>query len=359
MRDASVPVGVIDRRPVVSVVIAMRNEEAHIARCLDAVLAQDYPAPLTEIIVVDGRSTDASRRIVDAYRERDHRIRLLDNPGRLTPAGLNIAIRAAAGDIIARVDARVVIAPDYLAVGVDRLRATGAANVGGPRRSAAPGYRGRALALAWQSRFGLGGAAARYGEGRDRAVDTVYLGMFPRAALEAVGLFDEELVRDQDDELSYRLRARGGRILLTPALRSWSSTSPSLRRFVAQHLRYGYWKVRVWQKHPHMLSWRHFVPPLFVLALVAGGGAAVVDGRPRPIVLGIVAAYAAAAATAALGLARRHGWRYAPVLPLVFAVLHVSWGAGFLLGTVRFLPRWLGPEPAPPALSAMTGEAAR
>lgn len=336
--------------PTVSIVIPMRDGERSIAACLDAILLQDYPGDCVEILVVNGASQDRSRAVVDAYRERCARIRLLQNPAGSIPAGLNVGIRAARGDVIARVDARTLLAPDYLRVGVDLLRRTGASNVGGPVRAVTAAYWGRVLALATQSRFGMGGAAVRYGEGESREVDTVYLGMYPRAVLEAVGLYDEELLRDQDDELNYRVRARGGRILLDPALKTRYLNSPSIRRFASQNFLYGYWKVRVCQKHPTMASWRHLVPPAFVASVLSGMLLALTGTLPAASLYGLGAVYALSAVGAAALLGRRGGWQYVPALPVTFTLLHLSWGLGFLAGLVRFLPRWAVRDASPPAL---------
>lgn len=345
-----------EQLPTVSIVIPMQNEERSIEACLEAILAQDYPSHLMEILVVDGGSRDRSRMVVESYRQRYPQIQLLPNPAGSIPAGLNVGIRASCGVIVARVDARTVLAPDYLSIGVRLLRETGASNVGGPVRAVTAGFMGRVLALVTQSRFGLGGAALRYRESEIREVDTVYLGIYPRSILEAIGLYDEELIRDQDDELNYRLRACGGRILMSPALRTSYLNSPSLRRFVRQHFLYGYWKARVCQKHPKLMSWRHFVPPLFALALLGGIPLSFLDGWIAVLTLGIAGAYVIGAVGASLASGLQAGWRYASVLPMAFALLHLSWGLGFLAGCVRFVPRWFCSDPQPVTLPKILSE---
>lgn len=342
----------------VSVVIPMRNEECAIGACLEGILAQDYPAGLVEVLVVDGGSHDGSRAVVETYRQACPGLRLLDNPSGAIPAGLNIGIRASRGDIIARVDSRTVLAPDYISAGVRLLGETGASNVGGPVRSVGKGYMARAFALALESPFGMGGAAARYRETAPREVDTVYMGMYPRRVLEAVGLYDEEMLRDQDDELNFRVRARGGRVLFTPAMRSRYANSPSVKRYAKQYLLYGYFKARVFQKHPAQMSGRHLVPP----ALVAGLAGGAMLGLVTPWAVHATAAgallYAGGVAAAALVSARAAGWRYAPGLAVAFPVFHLAWGAGILAGLVRFLPRWFRPGPEVPALAVGHGRAA-
>lgn len=345
-----------EQLPTVSIIVPMRNEERSIGACLEAILAQDYPSHLIEILVVDGGSKDRSQTIVESYRQRYPHIQPLSNPAGSIPAGLNIGIRASCGAIVARVDARTLLAPDYLSTGVRLLRETGASNVGGPVRAVTTNFMGRVLALATQSRFGLGGAALRYRDSETQEVDTVYLGIYPRSVLETIGLYDEELIRDQDDELNYRLRTYGGRILMSPALRTSYLNSPSLRRFARQFFLYGYWKARVCQKHPTQMSWRHLVPPLFALTLLSGILLSFLNGRIAVLTSGIAGAYGTAAAGASLALGSQAGWRYASMLPMAFAVLHLSWGFGFFVGCVRFLPRWFRIEPPPVTLPKILGE---
>jgi hypothetical protein len=218
-------------------------------------------------------------------------------------------------------------------------------------------YMGRVFALALESPFGMGGAAARYRESGSREVDTVYMGMYPRGVLEAVGLYDEEMLRDQDDELNYRVRASGGRVLLSPDMGSSYANSSSIKRYARQYFLYGYFKARVLQKFPALMSWRHLAPPAFVAGLLAGPLLSAVVPAAAPATLAAAGAYAAAAVGAAALGARRAGWRYVPGLSLAFPVFHLSWGLGMLVGLVRFLPRWFRSSPMPPTLTPALDEA--
>ena len=336
--------------PFVSVMIPMRNEVGSIAACLDSVLAQDYPSDCFEVLVVDGASSDGSDALIERYAQRDRRVRLLRNPRRIVPTALNIAIRAAAGDIIMRVDGHTHIAPDYLRIGVETLQRTGADNVGGPMVAVGGGGSvGEAIALATSSRFGIG---SYFHYGRSEAeVDTVYLGMYPRRIFERIGLFDEEMVRNQDDEFNYRLRKAGGRIVLTPAMRSWYQNRRSLTALAKQYAQYGLWKVRVLQKHPAQMSVRHFVPPALVHGLVLP--LLLVPWMPAVALLSLAQAgiYVVAVSAVSAGIAGRHGWRLFAPLVATFAALHLSWGAGFAVGMGRFALRWLTSESAPPGLA--------
>ncbi len=335
--------------PFVSVMIPMRNEAGSIAACLDSVLAQDYPPDRFEVLVVDGASTDDSTRVVATYAERDKRVRVLSNPHRIVPAALNIAIRAARGDILMRVDGHTRLAPDYMRVGVETLQRTRADNVGGPMVAIGGRGIGDAIARATASRFGIG---SYFHFGRAEAeVDTVYMGMYPRRVFERVGLFDEEMVRNQDDEFNYRLGKAGGRIVLTPAMRSWYQNRQTLWAVVKQYAQYGFWKVRVLQKHPRQMSIRHFVPPVLVLTLGLSFALSFAVPGARRLALAPVAIYGTALLLVAAQLAREAGWRCLGPLVVAFAALHLSWGTGFVVGLGRFAARWFATEPVPPQLT--------
>jgi hypothetical protein len=204
-----------------------------------------------------------------------------------------------------------------------------------------------------QSRFGIG-AYFHYGT-EEREVDTVYLGMWPRQVFARIGLFDEELVRNQDDELNYRLRKLGGRVVLAPTMRSSYQNRQSLARLARQFFEYGEWKVRVLQKHPRQMSWRHFVPPAFVAALLLASAAAVVR-LPGADVLAstLTATYGIAVLAVGRRVAADRGLSAWLAVASAFIIMHVAWGSGFLLGLLRHGARWWQGEPPPPALGLKT-----
>jgi len=331
--------------PFVSVVIPMRNEAAHIAVCLESIFAQDYPRDRYEVVVVDGDSDDDSLAVLRGFGDR---IRVLHNPARIVPSSMNIGIRAARGEIIARVDAHTLLETDYLRVGVETLQRTGADNVGGPMISIGGGPVGDAIALAMASRFGIG--AYFHFASEDREVDTVYMGMWPKRVFERIGLFDEELVRNQDDELNYRLRKAGGRIFLTTRMRSRYQNRQSWTSLRRQFYQYGLWKIRVLQKHPRQMSVRQFVPPAFVAALAITALGSLFSSLLAWLFVLAAGAYAIALCLAAGSVARQHGWRNFHRLVRAFATMHLSWGTGFLLGAWKFRGNWSRPEQPPPPL---------
>ncbi len=325
-------------RPLLSIVVPCRNEAAHIEKCLRDVLAQE-PFPdgrAFEVLVADGMSEDGTRETVLKVAHTDPRVRLIDNPGRIVSTGLNEAIRTARGEIIIRMDAHTEYAPDYVRQCVAVLRETGAENVGGPWRARGVDRTQRAIAAAFHTPFGSGGARGHDAD-CEGELDTVYLGCWRRETLLKVGLFDEELVRNQDDELNFRIIRNGGRLWQSPRIRSWYRPRSSLAALFRQYEQYGYWKVRVIQKHRRPASARHLVPVCFVLGLALGW-------LPGLMHWSLWAAYGAAVGfylflslLFSAVAARRAGWDLFPILPLVFLTFHVGYGLGFARGLLDFV----------------------
>jgi glycosyltransferase involved in cell wall biosynthesis len=324
--------------------MACRNEGRHIRVALDSLFAQEeVPGRRTEVIVADGMSDDGTRQFLDSFATKQPRLRVLDNPGKIVSTGLNAAIAAAQGEIVLRVDAHTEYAADYVRKCVEILESSGADNVGGPARTSAAGWLPRAIAAAYHSRFGCGGA--RFHDVKyEGYVETVTYGCWRKSTLERLGGFDETLVRNQDDEFNLRLVRSGGKIWQSPRIVSWYSPRQTLWGLFHQYFQYGYWKVAVIRKHRLPASWRHLVPGLFVavnFALLLACGVLTATGHPvagsvaATMWLLISGAYLAGAFVAAYLAAKRHGWSLLMVLPLVFAVFHVSYGLGFLLCTLR------------------------
>ncbi|WP_119071728.1 glycosyltransferase family 2 protein [Aggregatilinea lenta] len=319
--------------PLVSVVMPIYNEAAFISRSLGAVLAQDYPGDCLDVLVVDGGSTDGTRALVQATAARDGRVRLLDNPARLQASAMNAGLRAAHGEIVARVDGHTIIAPDYIRRCVETLAATGTHNVGGPQRFVGTTPWGRAIAVAYRSPFSV---PSRFTVS-DRAeyVDTVYMGAWPRAVLEKLGGFDEALAVNEDYELNVRIRQNGGRIYLAPDIRSAYYGRQTPGALWRQFFRYGAWKFTVLRKHPASARIRHLIAPAFVAATVGGAILAPLDRRIARVWRATLGLYAAALGAASLRQASRAGWSHLLRLPVVFATMHVAWGSGFWTEALR------------------------
>ncbi len=197
---------------------------------------------------------------------------------------------------------------------------------------------GKAVALATSTPFGVGGGRFHYSE-QEEWVDTVYMGAWPRRIFDQIGFFDEELVRDQDDEFNYRIREAGGKILLSPAIKSEYTVRSTPRALWKQYFQYGLWKVRVLQKHPRQMSLRQFVPPLFVLSLIISGLLAL-SPVFHSLSFFVPILYFLVNLLSSIYTASKRGWQYLLLLPMIFAILHLSYGSGFLVGLVKFWNRW-------------------
>ena len=312
-------------RPPVSIVIPARNAEATIASTLDSVLSQDYGGPM-EVIVADGSDTPAMSEMV---RRRYPTVRLVPNPARTAGFGMNAGLRASTGEIVARCDAHALLPPGYLRRAVETLERTGAANVGGRQRPVGRTFFERAVAVAMSLPLGSGDARYRVG-GAEGPVDTVYLGVFRRRALETVAGYDSSLDRNQDYELNWRLRERGERVWFDPALAVDYLPRGTLPSLASQYFDYGRWKRVVLRLHPSSARTRHLAAPLLLLGLAASLVLAWA-GVPWWAAAALPFAYLLALAGGALAAGIRRREPSAFLLPLVLATMHVSWGIGFFL----------------------------
>lgn len=318
--------------PLVTVIMPIRNEEAFIELSLGAVLAQDYPAECLEILIADGMSDDATVEKIGQMPDIE-RVRILPNPERIQAAGLNMALQEAQGEIIIRVDGHTVIAPDYVRQCVAALHQTGAQNVGGAMDPVGTTWIGKAIAAAGKSPFAV--PTAFHVTRRPQLTDTVYLGAWPRSVFDQVGLYNARVNINEDYELNYRIRKAGGQVYFTPAIRSRYYGRQTLQALAKQYTRYGAAKVRTLFEHPRSVRPRHLIAPAFTIGLLLG---AVLGLFSTPVRLAwaiMVGSYLAADLAFSMRTAARHGWRLLPLLPLVFPIIHLSWGAGFWVETAR------------------------
>jgi glycosyltransferase involved in cell wall biosynthesis len=330
--------------PFVSIIMPVRNESRFIARAMEKALAQDYPRDRFEVIVADGCSTDATRAIIESFKARHANLKLITNRGKIAPTGLNAALAEARGEVIVRVDGHCEIASDYVRRCVEHLRRDGVDGVGGPLETIGKTLTAKAIAAALSSPFGAGGAAFRTVKDKTMLTDTVAFPAYTRAIIESAGPFDEELVRNQDDEYNYRLRKLGAKILLAADVKARYYSRDALLKLIKQYFQYGYWKVRVLQKHPRQMSWRQFAPPVFVLSMIIAALLALFTSLGPLLLVLALCCYLAANLLASIHTANSCGWRYLPLLPAVYGSLHLSYGLGFLVGLVRFAHRWRRPQ---------------
>jgi glycosyltransferase involved in cell wall biosynthesis len=308
---------------LISVVVPARNEENSIGATLCALRRQDYPT--LQIIVVDGGSTDGTVEVVRRQMAEDPRIELLSNPRQVIPAALNIALAAARGRWLVRMDAHSTVDERYVSTAVARLREGCWGGVGGRKDGVGSTPAGRAIAAALGSRFGVGGSLYHYGT-EERPVDHIPFGAYPTELVRRLGGWDERLVANEDFEFDYRVRRSGEVLLFDPQLRISWETRQTVRSLFRQYRRYGAGKLDVVRLHPDSLRLSHLAPPLLVPYLAAA--AATAARRPR-LGAALLAPYAAGLAVSSVRLARTLDDPMARAyLPTAFVAMHVGWGIG-------------------------------
>jgi succinoglycan biosynthesis protein ExoA len=335
---------------VLSVIVPCRNEVSHIEPFIEGVLRQELPSPwITEILIADGLSDDGTQPILEARAKADSRVRLIPNPGRIVSTGLNLAIQAASGSVIARMDVHTRYAEDYLSKCLEALLETDADNVGGPWVAEGKGYVSSCIALAFASRVAMGGARGHLKEYRG-PVDTVYLGCWRREVFVRVGLFDESLVRNQDDEFNLRITRNGGVVYQSPAIVSRYVPRESWWALWRQYCQYGYWKVGVLRRHGTPASLRHLVPGAFVLMLLTGWIPGLWSQWLLMAYFIIIATYVAAIGGVACILAKQKP-RLLPGLLVAIPSMHFAYGLGWMYGCLHVLFGRFGCTPSMQRLS--------
>jgi len=329
-------------KPFVTVIVPVRNEEKFIARCLESIMEQDYGRRFFEVVIVDGASTDRTKELIQIFQKQYDNLILLNNPRRFIPVSLNLALQRAQGEIIVRVDGHATIAPDYLTKCVEVLERTPADCVGGAIMSTHENASGGAIALAMSSRFGVGNARFRL-SGYEGYVDTLAFGAYKKNVFDRIGVFDEEFIRCEDDEFNYRLIKNGGKIYLSPQIKARYFPRTDLQQLWQQYFNYGLWKIRVLQRHASVMQLRQFIPPLFVLTLLFLAVAGFFSPLARLLLAAVNSLYAFSALACAAKLWRRAPHCAFPILLAAFPVLHISYGAGFLYGFIKFRNSWREP----------------
>jgi succinoglycan biosynthesis protein ExoA len=329
----------ISEIPFVSVILPVRNEAKTIEDTLESISKQDYPEDKIEIIIADGCSDDNTVQKVHDFCTKKANIQIVNNSGEIVSTGLNVAIRMTKGEIIIRVDGHTRIEKDYVKKCVDCLEEYRADNVGGRMTAEGKTVFGQAVAAATSSFFGVGGGKFHYSD-KCEWVDTVYMGAWHKKVFLKYGLFDEELVRDQDDEFNYRIVENGGKILLSPDIRSNYIVRSTPYKLFKQYFEYGFWKIRVFQKHTKQMRWTHFIPPLFVATILFSLIMMIMVPVFKIFPVLIFLSYLLANVVALLPLVKGNSITTISILPLVFAILHLSYGCGFITGMFVFINRW-------------------
>ncbi len=327
--------------PGVSVVVPVLNEERHLQSSVRHVLAQDYPGPL-EVILSVGPSQDRTHDIAERLAAADDRIRVVDNPAARTPAALNRGVAAARFDIIVRVDGHGELTDGYIRRAVQLLAETGAANVGGVMDAQGETPFEEAVAVAYTTKLGLGGSAFHLAESPAGEAETVFLGVFRKDVITAIGGFDESMHRAQDWELNHRLRLAGHRVWFSPDLRVTYRPRATLAALIRQMYETGRWRREVIRRYPETASVRYLAPPVAVSGIVVGTGLGLLGLRlgSRVLRAGFAAplGYLGLILAGSLVTSRSMSDAARVRLPLVLVATHLAWGTGFLVGLRRAAP---------------------
>jgi glycosyltransferase involved in cell wall biosynthesis len=317
--------------PTVSVILPILNEEPYLRDAVHSILSQDYLGNF-EIVLAVGPSKDRTQEIADQLHKEDARVVVVENPTGRTAAGLNLALNNSVGTIIVRVDGHAQIPINYISLAVDLLTSTGAVNVGGMMAAVGVTTFEKSVAGAMRSPLGVG--ASRFHTGGEAGeVDTVYLGVFKKDALLAIGGFDERFTRAQDWELNFRLRANGGTIYFDPRLQVTYRPRSTVAALAKQYFEYGRWRRAVSRRHKGTINYRYLAPPValsgFLLSLVMGSLIHTIFYLPA-------ATYLLFMAAASITIARSLS-QYIYLLAVI-PTMHFAWGAGFITSPRNLIP---------------------
>jgi glycosyltransferase involved in cell wall biosynthesis len=325
---------------LISFILPIRNEKSFINKTLQSIFSQTIDEDF-EIIVADGNSSDGTREILKNLQINNPNIILIDNPEKIVSTGFNRALNESKGDIIIRVDGHCEIAPDYIQNCLECLEKINADCVGGATEHVASGLVGKSIKMAQSSLFGVGGVSFRKKVEKGEYVNTLAFGAYKREVFERIGGYDEELIRNQDDEFNFRLIQNEGEIWLDPSIKSTYTQRNSFTGLFKQYFQYGFYKIRVMQKRRGIASWRHVVPGLFVLTLLFGLSIFLFTGNIIPILSLCLPYLSFSLIVTILELIKTPSNLISVMmLPVAFFILHISYGLGFLLGLIYFLNKW-------------------
>ncbi len=326
---------------MISIILPIRNEVAFIEKTLNSILYQNPIGQGIEILIADGMSDDGTREYIEGYIQNNGNTHLIDNPEQIVSTGFNRALSVAKGDIIIRVDGHSEIDTDFINNCLKQFENTEADCVGGATAHMAKGIIGKVISIAQSLKFGVGGIPFREGVDKGRFVDTLAFGAYKRDVFEKIGGYDEELVRNQDDEFNFRMIQNGGKIWLDPSIKSTYYPRNSFLKLFKQYFQYGFYKIRVFQKRGGFASWKHLVPGIFVLSSLVGIFLFFIKTSSLLLTLIGVPYLLLSLIFTFLELFKSPKHVFSVILlPLTFFILHFSYGLGFLLGILYFWNKW-------------------
>lgn len=313
----------------VSLVIPCYNEEKYIAQVVNNILSQTYPVSNIEAIFIDGNSTDSTSSIIQSFIAGHANFKLIHNPNRTVPFALNLAIKQSIGNPIIRLDAHTIYAPDYIEKVMETFNHTGADIVGGPMRAVGNTSFQRSVAYCTSTKFGVGDSGF-HDESKEGYADSVYLGAWKREIFNEVGLFDEEMKRNQDDEFHYRAKSKGKKIYLNPEIKCWYYPRSSIKTLFKQYFQYGLFKPMVLKKVSSEIKLRHLIPVFFVLYLLS-----------IPVLFYFFHIYSLLFLVGYLIIDFSFSFKNCKLIReclyriLIYPIIHVAYGTGFLCGLFK------------------------
>lgn len=332
---------------MISIILPVFNEEKFIKKAIDSILFQNISEEKYEILIADGMSTDGTREIIKSYQNNNKNIFLLNNPKRIVSTGFNIALTQSRGDIIIRLDGHAEFAPNYFEKCIKTLYNREVSCSGGIIIYKSSGIIGNSIRIAQSSNFGVGGVTFRNKKSKAKFVQTLAFGAYKREIFELIGGYDEELIKNQDDEFNFRMNQKGYKIWLDPVIKSYYHSRDNFKKLFRQYYFYGFYKVRVIQKRTAFSSWRHLVPGVFVLCLIFSIFHKIIDDESITF-NGILSVYMLLNIIyAIMEISKRRNIKglgkkvmTCSCIIISFIILHVSYGIGFIFGSIYFIKKW-------------------
>jgi glycosyltransferase involved in cell wall biosynthesis len=324
---------------LVSIIIPCLNEEKHIGNVIAAIAGQTFPNHLMEVLIADGGSTDGT---IFEIQEKQKvfpglLIKIIDNPKKIIPAALNLAIQASAGEIIIRMDAHTIPDSHYVEYCVQDLKEGKGTNVGGLWliQAGCDSWIAKSIACAASHPLGVGDAKYRYSQ-EASYVDTVPFGAVFRKLYDEIGFYDEGLLTNEDYEMNMRIKKQGGKVYFDPRIKSKYYARASIPELARQYWRYGYWKFQMLRKFPDTIRLRQAIPPLFVAGLAILLLLSIFVHWFIFVFVSVFALYLLSLLAGAISACRKEkDWRLLLGIPLAIMTMHFCWGAGFIAGIFK------------------------